>query len=274
MKIYRALILMVALIGMFGNDAFAVYDTSTGRFMQRDPKGYVDGASLYQYVRSSPLIFVDPLGLKLSIPGNSQGERDRFKKALNEICPDAEINIDPDGNVTLEGGCVDTESSDNPIGCACLNKAVNGGNTIRIMAKNSRESDQAFTEDYRRFPGIRPTAIPMLDMIYTRIPGSYTLIHHGDPSKRDIIIGMPGPNKTSPGSSRPPISNNGRVPNSDATELAHELCGHGVGDQNEHGDKESNPNFYRDPGDPAVVIENDIRFEMNLWRYGTRDGNI
>ncbi len=35
-----------------------------GRFMQRDPLGYVDGFNLYEYVRSSPLGFVDPLGLQ------------------------------------------------------------------------------------------------------------------------------------------------------------------------------------------------------------------
>jgi hypothetical protein len=34
-----------------------------GRFMQRDPMGYVDGLSLYQYVRSRPVIERDPNGL-------------------------------------------------------------------------------------------------------------------------------------------------------------------------------------------------------------------
>jgi len=39
------------------------YDCETGRFMQRDPKGYVEGVNLYEYVGSSPVNFVDPLGL-------------------------------------------------------------------------------------------------------------------------------------------------------------------------------------------------------------------
>ncbi len=33
-----------------------------GRFLQRDPLGYVDGFSLYEYVRSSPIRFTDPRG--------------------------------------------------------------------------------------------------------------------------------------------------------------------------------------------------------------------
>jgi len=34
-----------------------------GRFMQRDPLGYVDGMSVYEYVRSTPVNWVDPFGL-------------------------------------------------------------------------------------------------------------------------------------------------------------------------------------------------------------------
>jgi hypothetical protein len=33
-----------------------------GRFMQRDPMGYVDGMSLYEYVKSEPVEGVDPTG--------------------------------------------------------------------------------------------------------------------------------------------------------------------------------------------------------------------
>jgi RHS repeat-associated protein len=39
------------------------YDTSKGRFLQRDPLEYVDGMNLYEYVRSNPCNRVDPLGL-------------------------------------------------------------------------------------------------------------------------------------------------------------------------------------------------------------------
>jgi RHS repeat-associated protein len=40
-----------------------VYHVTLGRWMQRDPQGYVDGISLYEYVCSSPVTMYDTLGL-------------------------------------------------------------------------------------------------------------------------------------------------------------------------------------------------------------------
>jgi len=40
-----------------------MYSSRLGRFLQRDPAGYVDGFNLYAYVRNNPLGFVDALGL-------------------------------------------------------------------------------------------------------------------------------------------------------------------------------------------------------------------
>jgi len=45
------------------------YEPQNGRFLSRDPIGYADGPSLYQYARSNPAIFVDPLGLTVYVPG-------------------------------------------------------------------------------------------------------------------------------------------------------------------------------------------------------------
>jgi RHS repeat-associated protein len=39
-----------------------VYQAHIGRWATRDPLGYVDGMSLYEYVRSAPIIHVDPNG--------------------------------------------------------------------------------------------------------------------------------------------------------------------------------------------------------------------
>lgn len=77
---------------------------------------------------------------------------------------------------------------------------------------------------------------------------------------------------TSPGYLPGPQPDTGTVPVDDVTMLAHELCGHGVGDFNNHNDLPSNDR-YRDGVDPAVNIENEIRREMDPYRYGTRDGN-
>ena len=40
-----------------------VYDSAKGRFLQQDPLGYVDGCNQYKFVRSSPVVRTDPLGL-------------------------------------------------------------------------------------------------------------------------------------------------------------------------------------------------------------------
>ena len=42
---------------------YRTYSPRLGRRMQRDPLGYIDGANLYQYVRSRVLIWMDRLGL-------------------------------------------------------------------------------------------------------------------------------------------------------------------------------------------------------------------
>ena len=39
------------------------YHPTLGRWITRDPKGYVDGMSLYEYVGSGPVVGVDPMGL-------------------------------------------------------------------------------------------------------------------------------------------------------------------------------------------------------------------
>ncbi len=44
------------------------YDSVTGRLLQRDPLGYVDGTNAYEYVRSSPSRRRDPRGLHVPPP--------------------------------------------------------------------------------------------------------------------------------------------------------------------------------------------------------------
>lgn len=40
-----------------------MYSPTLGRFLQRDPAGYVDGANLYAYVKNNPQVYLDPEGL-------------------------------------------------------------------------------------------------------------------------------------------------------------------------------------------------------------------
>ncbi len=43
------------------------YDPELGRFLGRDPLGYVDGLGLYEFVKGGPLANVDPIGLAVPI---------------------------------------------------------------------------------------------------------------------------------------------------------------------------------------------------------------
>ncbi|MBK9337908.1 MAG: hypothetical protein IPM98_15720 [Lewinellaceae bacterium] len=55
------------------------YSPVLGRFLQRDPLGYVDGMSVYEYAYSNPAIYIDRLGLSSS-PCND------YKKPFWEDC--------------------------------------------------------------------------------------------------------------------------------------------------------------------------------------------
>ncbi len=58
--------------GLYYNRARLLHPT-LGRFTQRDPLGYVDGMSVYQYVRSGPVGWVDPSGTSTEINFFNEG---------------------------------------------------------------------------------------------------------------------------------------------------------------------------------------------------------
>ncbi|MGQ0553764.1 MAG: glycosyltransferase [Planctomycetota bacterium] len=64
-----------ALPASFGDDWYwyraRTYRPEVGRFMQRDPAGYVDGANRYGYVMNSPIPSKDPYGLQAVTAGST-----------------------------------------------------------------------------------------------------------------------------------------------------------------------------------------------------------
>ena len=44
------------------HNRFRQYNPRLGRFMQRDPEGYVDGMNVYEYMHGAPIYYVDALG--------------------------------------------------------------------------------------------------------------------------------------------------------------------------------------------------------------------
>ena len=54
---------VAAICILLSNISFGMYDPQPGRFMQRDPLGYIDGQNLYEYVLGNPVSYSDALGL-------------------------------------------------------------------------------------------------------------------------------------------------------------------------------------------------------------------
>jgi RHS repeat-associated protein len=52
---------------------FRSYSPALGRFLQRDPLGYIDGPNLYEYARSMPTVLTDPMGLAAGVAGGISG---------------------------------------------------------------------------------------------------------------------------------------------------------------------------------------------------------
>ncbi len=69
-----------------------MYDATLGRFIQRDPQGYRDGPSLYQYVGSHPTVLLDAYGL---IKGEGKYEKcDKCPDGWKEARVQAFILVD------------------------------------------------------------------------------------------------------------------------------------------------------------------------------------
>ena len=64
MRAKRMMVMLVALLGVtLSQDALAFYNSSTGRWLSRDPSGEAGGINVYEYVGNDPIRRSDPLGL-------------------------------------------------------------------------------------------------------------------------------------------------------------------------------------------------------------------
>ena len=66
------------------NHGFRYYDSSTGRYVSRDPAGYADGPNIYLHTGNNPVNRFDPLGLDdqpVLVAGRELGLRDRVVTA-------------------------------------------------------------------------------------------------------------------------------------------------------------------------------------------------
>jgi len=82
-------LMLDAETGLYYNRARMLHAT-LGRFVQRDYRGYIDGPSVYGYLRSSPLTLVDPEGLKAKEcpPGQHPEPKKGYTPKTNGCGPD------------------------------------------------------------------------------------------------------------------------------------------------------------------------------------------
>ena len=83
------------------------YNPTLGRWIGRDPAGYVDGLNLYQYVRDDPIGLTDPMGLDAAKPPTFKGfEDNRFQEHDDLI---ARVVDDFNRNREKYCGCTDKQ---------------------------------------------------------------------------------------------------------------------------------------------------------------------
>jgi RHS repeat-associated protein len=61
---------------------YRTYSPTLGRWLERDPAGYVDGMGLYEYVRGGPITAVDPRGLEEEDPRSMERKRSDMCRAI------------------------------------------------------------------------------------------------------------------------------------------------------------------------------------------------
>lgn len=257
----RLMILMVAVLGMFGSDAFAIYDAGTGRFMQRDPIKYRGGSmSLYEYVGSSPTKSTDPSGLKLTV-GGSSSFRKNVAKSLNEMCPKGDFKINSDGTVESQnddfGNCNGVNDKDsNPELCNCLRNTINSDRNIRIQPWVLKGGKTANNDEW--LPDDEDD------------PWGDGVVHIGRGMENNGV-GYPGHYDSVDDAKKIWPRNIHRVPWNMTIAIAHELCAHAM-DNLDHRNPDGSPSkdAYTE-NDPVIKRENEYRDELGPG-YGTRTG--
>ena len=157
-----------AAVGLY-HFKYRSYSPVLGRWLQRDPLGYVDSESLYEYVISNPAGWIDPFGLKLKV-GGSKTEKKRIEDLLKKLCPRAKVTpksveLEPDKEDS-EKDPEDSQPSEacpdflSP--CELLRRLIESDTLYVIVYKNSNVFDwngkikHIYLKDLKnRFPKIK-----------------------------------------------------------------------------------------------------------------------
>ena len=88
------------------------YHARLGRFLQRDPAGYVDGMNLYAYVVNNPLSFVDPSGMTKRSGGSMGDILNSWNSSSGSSVDMLGVNVDPSVPSFAPGGSLPNVSNE------------------------------------------------------------------------------------------------------------------------------------------------------------------
>jgi RHS repeat-associated protein len=271
-------------------------EPKVGRFIGRDPLGYVDGMGLYgAYLGLSNF---DPSGGQILIPNES--DRDSFIKLLQLLCPDSKLAVDFRGNVRF----LDSKFCKPRFGKVWVEDPLCFPNHLFDLpwfpgndwhdgkhwrSKTVALGTPAEVSSHRCSCSCLCKAIQMEETVQLVMDAKFASKHKGgawypwgtDPRGNQstpsdwIFLDPFGRNDGLEGinDSFPPAE--GRIRAPAWLVLGHELCGHFVPQL--HHPPKTDPNYYT-AMDPVIEIENCIRKEHstqgNCWGFRDKTGGI
>ncbi|EKD25836.1 MAG: hypothetical protein ACD_79C01475G0002 [uncultured bacterium] len=148
-----------------------MYSPVLGRFLQRDPAGYVDGMNLYSYVKNNPLRYLDPMGLTAS---ENSGFKDFVKSVgdgLKNIGKGIGSAISTAADALVNAGAYVGETIFNGAKCD-LNGFFDMGKDFGKMIKDKFNGDGSFSL-LDTLKGAGGTILDILKLPYTVAKGIY-----------------------------------------------------------------------------------------------------
>lgn len=101
-----------------------MYDANLGRFLSKDPLGYIDGLNLYAYVMNNPLKYVDPMETQ----SEEKGKQGSDGSGSDEGEEKSSENTGGTGNDAIQGGSGTDSLSGKEVGKDPVKNSDNRGN--------------------------------------------------------------------------------------------------------------------------------------------------
>ncbi|MCC6678665.1 MAG: hypothetical protein IT436_16140 [Phycisphaerales bacterium] len=131
------------------------YESSSGRWLTRDPAGYVDGMSLYLYAKGNPLNLVDPTGLFTvsewlqigwaGVKGGAQGAANVGRGAVGAVSELGKIAYDVGGAAAEVGGAyTGTFDYEHKYASSTMRSVGNGGSWGEVAVDSAKTGGRMF----------------------------------------------------------------------------------------------------------------------------------